>query len=44
MTRRDPEEPWSKENVVIVTRRNQLQMAHQYRLEQGLYGPRTKRK
>ena len=44
MTRVDPEEAWSKDNVVIVTRRQQLQMAHTYRLEQGLYGPRNKRK
>lgn len=43
MTRVDPEQPWSKENVIIVTRRVQLQMAHAYRLEQGLYGPRAKR-
>ena len=44
MTRQDPEGPWSLDNCMIVTRKRQLQMAHEWRLINGLYGPRKKRK
>jgi hypothetical protein len=43
MTRDDPDGAWSKDNAIIIPRKEQLTRAHMHRLDRGQYGPRNKR-